>query len=88
MTWHQTASDDAWKRVTMASVHELGHRIWLRCNGCGHELLTDPIKFGAIRDVDTATPLLTIARRLRCTGCGERKAHCWPEPYAIKRRET
>ena len=26
------------------------------------------------------TPLLTISRRLRCTRCGERKAHARPEP--------
>jgi hypothetical protein len=29
------------------------------------------------------TPLLLIVRRLKCTHCNERKAHCWPEPYGI-----
>ena len=29
------------------------------------------------------TPLRTIARRLKCIQCNERKAHCLPEPYGI-----
>ena len=78
MSWHQSTSDDAWKMVTLASVAGLGQQIWLRCNGCGHEQHVDPLAFAAFHDLDAATPLLIIGQRLRCTACGEHKAHCWP----------
>ncbi len=86
MSWHRLPSNDAWKSVTLASVHGLGQRVWLRCNQCGHENLADAIGFAADHHLEPGTPLLTIARRLKCTRCGARKAHCWPEPYAIGSR--
>jgi len=36
-----------------------------------------------IPTMSTKTPLLLIGRRLKCTKCNEREAHCWPEPYGI-----
>jgi hypothetical protein len=34
------------------------------------------------------TPLLLIARQLKCTHCNERKAHCWPKPYGIELKHS
>ena len=86
MPWHQIPKGDEWKRVTLMSVHALSQRVWLRCNVCGHEVLADALEFATGKQVDPGTPLLLISRRLVCTACGERKAHCWPEPYAITPR--
>jgi hypothetical protein len=41
-------------------------------------------EFGQQHRLDLKTPLLSIARRLKCTHCNQRKAHCWPEPYGIE----
>ena len=59
----------------------LGNRLWLRCNACGHSLTPRPRQFAAEHHFDMLTPLLLIARRLSCTPCNERKAHCRSEPY-------
>ena len=56
MSWQQPPRDDAWKRVTLASVSGLGQQIWLRCNGYGHEQHADPVAFAAFHDLDAATP--------------------------------
>jgi hypothetical protein len=83
MSWHQTPKDDAWKRVTLSHIARLGQRIWIRCNGCGHEQIVEPLAFAAFHGLDEGTPLLSISERLVCTACGEHKAHCWPEPYKV-----
>ncbi|MFZ4807817.1 MAG: hypothetical protein ACOYLQ_11205 [Hyphomicrobiaceae bacterium] len=83
MSWHTIPKDDAWKQVTLASLAAAHQRVWLRCNACGHELIADPADFAARHDLPLITPLLRIAAALRCTECGERKAHCWPEPPGI-----
>jgi len=44
----------------------------------------EPGAFAKEHHLNMATPLLLIARRLKCTHCNERKAHCWPEPYGIE----
>ena len=79
--WHSTPRNDGWKCVTPRSVEALGQRLWLRCNACGHDLLVPAVDWASGCGVDPETPLFTIARRLRCERCGERKAHCWPEPH-------
>lgn len=82
--WHgPLPSDDGWRQVTLASTAALGQRLWLRCNGCGHDLTPEPAALGAAHGLAPETPLLIIARRLVCTRCRARKAHCWPEPYGI-----
>lgn len=86
MGWHTIPKDDAWKRVTLASVDALGQRLWLRCDGCARNLYTPPMIFAGEHQLDPATPLFSITMRLRCTHCGERKGHCWPEPYSQARR--
>jgi hypothetical protein len=81
--WHQYPKDDAWRQVHLAHVENLGARLWLRCNDCGHSLTPAPRAFAQDHHLEMRTPLLTIARRLRCTCREARKAHCWPEPYGI-----
>lgn len=81
--WHHVPRDDAWRQVHLAHVESLGSRLWLRCNECGHSLTPEPRHFAEAHDLEMMTPLLTIARRLRCSRCGARKAICWPEPYGI-----
>jgi len=70
--------------VTPASVAALGQRLWLRCNSCGRDRLEDPLAFAERHGLYAArTPLLSIAQRLRCTSCGAKKGHAWPEPHAL-----
>ena len=88
MSWHKFPKDDAWKLVTLASIEALGHRVWIRCNVCAHERTEDPAEFARIAGIAMETPLLSIAYRLRCQKCGERKAHCWPEPYSSTSRTS
>jgi hypothetical protein len=47
-------------------------------------LTPEPRKFAEQHHLDMHTPLLSIARQLKCTHCNERKAHCWPEPDGIE----
>ena len=54
MSWHQTPKDDAWKRVTIASVDALGQRLWLHC-ACGHEQTVDPVPFADAHGIDRET---------------------------------
>lgn len=81
MNWHAIPKDDAWQRVTPLSVQALGRKLWLRCDACCHTRMVPAIEWCDSTKVPRDTPLLLIARRLRCTKCGERKAHCWPEPH-------
>lgn len=83
--WHREPKDSAWRQVHLKHVAELGVNLWLRCNACGHSSTPEPQAFAGAHQLDPMTPLLLIARRLRCTCCGARKAHCWPEPYRIHR---
>ena len=87
MPWHTIPRDNAWRQVTLASIHGLGQRLWLRCDHCGHDIIAEPITFSEQHQVSTGTPLLSISLRLVCTCCGERKSHCKPEPYTIERRK-
>ena len=81
--WHNEPKNDEWHEVHRAHVESLGNRLWLRCNACGHSMTPEPRAFANEHHLDMATPLLLIARRLKCTQCHQRKAHCWPEPYGI-----
>jgi hypothetical protein len=55
--------------VTLSHVARLGQRIWIRCNGCGHEQIVEPLAFAAFHGLDEGTPLLSISERLVCTAC-------------------
>jgi len=86
MTWHRRPKDDAWRRVTLASINALGQRLWMHCNGCGHSVVEPPLAFAERARLETDTPLLIVAEALVCTRCQARKAHAWPEPYGTKLR--
>jgi len=82
--WHVEPQNDEWREVHLAHVESLGSKLWLRCNACGHSMTPEPGAFAKEHHLDMETPLLLIARRLKCTHCNERKAHCWPKPYGIE----
>ena len=81
MAWHVLPADGAWKQVTLATMAALGYRLWIRCNHCGHSVTPEVEDFAGRYRLDKQTPLMIVGRALKCTKCGERKAHCWPEPY-------
>ena len=82
--WHSPPKNVAWREVHLAHLESLRNRLWLRCNACGRSLTPEPRDFATKHHLDMYTPLLTIARRLKCMHCKARKAHCWPEPYGIE----
>lgn len=85
--WHgPLPKGDTWRKVTLASIAELGQRLWVRCNACGYSYTPEPRAFAAEHGLPLDTPLQIIARRLVCSRCGERKGHCKPEPYGIGKR--
>src|SRR5690606_32681764 len=85
--WHgPLPKDDAWRQVTLASIAELGQRLWLRCNACGRDRSPQPEAFAAEHGLPLDMPLAIIARRLVCTHCGARKAQGRPGPYAIGKK--
>ena len=86
--WHREPRDGAWREVHLAHVAGLGVRLWLRCDACGHSITPEPEAFAGEHQLEMTTPLLAIARRLRCSHCGAKKAHCWPEPYGIGQRRS
>ena len=79
--WHRIPKDDAWRQVHLMHFREFRVRLWIRCNACGHSITPDPEAFADAHRLEMMTPLLAIAARLKCSRCGARKAHCWPEPY-------
>lgn len=87
MSWQQIPKDNAWKSYTVATTAALGQRLWLPCNACGHDILADGLTWCAECGIPADTPMLAIGMRLKCTRCGEKKAHCWGEPYGIDKIE-
>lgn len=83
MSWHQVPNDGAWKACTVAKTAALGQRLWLRCNACGHDLFVDGLPWCQERGISPETPMLLIGHRLKCSCCGEKKAHCWSEPFGM-----
>ena len=86
--WHNEPKNDEWRDVHLAYVESLGQRLWLRCNSCSHSITPAPREFAHHHHLDMKTPLLTIGRRLKCSKCNERKAHCWPKPYGIELKHS
>ena len=64
---HIEPKDDDWRQVHLAHIESLGQRLWLRCNACGHSLTPESRNFAKQHNLDMKTPLLTIAKRLKCT---------------------
>jgi len=86
MSWHTIPRDDAWRQVTLAHIHSLGQRLWINC-ACHRERLVEPLAYAVETGLDPATPLLSIALRLRCSACGTRRVAVQPEPYGIGRNK-
>lgn len=82
--WHgRPPRDGEWRKVTLAYMRDTGQRLWLRCTPCSHERLVEPVEFATEVGLDMRVPLLTVSWALRCSRCGERKAHANPEPYGM-----
>jgi hypothetical protein len=81
--YHPIPDDDGWRAVTLAYVIGHDRRLWLYCNRCQRSQYVWPAEFAAEHGIDLETPLLSIARRIRCTGCGLRLMTVWEEPYSI-----
>ena len=70
--------------MTLGYVEKRNEWLWLRCSPCGNEKFVEAETFAGETGLDLRTPLLAISWRLRCTRCGERKAHANPEPYGTQ----
>jgi len=86
MTFHREPADDAWKQVTIAHAEAIGRDIWVFCNACQHDRVLTPSAFAAMTGAALDEPLLSIARRLRCSRCGELKAQVAPSPHGHRAR--
>jgi hypothetical protein len=76
--WNRIPKDDGWRKVHLARVEELGHRLWLMCDACHHTTYPEPRAFADEHRLEMTTPLLLIARRLRCSKCGSRSGDTGP----------
>jgi hypothetical protein len=79
MAWHRVPKNDDWKACTIAAAFGRRQSIWVHCV-CGHQRFVEPSAFAADCGVDLGTPLLSLAMRLRCTVCNEKKVFVWPAP--------
>ncbi|WP_409562708.1 hypothetical protein [Hyphomicrobium sp. MC8b] len=82
--YHRRPKDDAWKQVTLSHLLEQDLRLIIACHGCRREKVVWPAVYAHEHGVPMETPLLTLARQLRCTTCMHRICYVWPEPYSIK----
>ena len=64
MTCHTLPKDDAWRLVTPLSVEALGHRLWLRCKACGHDLIVPAVEYQPEKRFKLQTSRSTNAIRL------------------------
>ena len=53
---------------------------------CQHHVYEPIGAFLARTGLPADTPFLAVSLALKCSRCGERKAHCWPKPYDIEDR--
>lgn len=87
MNWHKTPNDAAWKQAHLAMLVQIRSRLALSCDGCIRWRQVDPQDFAAQHGLAMHTPLLTIARALRCDRCGARKGRAGPAPHNIYDRD-
>jgi hypothetical protein len=67
-------------------VEGLGKRLWLSCDQCQHNVMTDVRAFADRHGLDMRTPLLAISRALKCSKCGEMRSWCRLEPHGYGTR--
>jgi len=54
---------------------------------CGHDIFVDGPQWCADRNMPIDPPMLAIGVRLKCSRCGEQKAHCWGEPCEMDKSD-
>jgi hypothetical protein len=80
--YHRIPKDGAWRRVTLDHVGTVQtDTLWLHCGVCPHRVDEKIADFRARTGLPGDVPLMLISIALKCSRCGERKAHCWPKPY-------
>lgn len=88
--WHRFPKDDAWKKCTLRGLVENGERLWLYCTGCRRTRYLETVQWAETHGVDLDWPLLTLARRIRCSRCNRKAVSLRAEPYRnqAERNET
>jgi hypothetical protein len=84
--WNPFPKDDAWKRCSLRGVVDAGQRLWLDCCGCNRHRYIPVLEWAEKHGVDLDTPLLLVARRVRCSRCGRRAVKVRSEPYSNLQR--
>ena len=79
--WHRFPKDDAWKKCTLRGLVENGERLWLYCAGCRRTRYLETIQWAETHGVDLDWPLLTLARRIRCSRCNRKAVSLRAQPY-------
>jgi hypothetical protein len=79
--WHRFPKDDAWKKCTLRGLVENGERLWLYCAGCRRTRYLEIVQWAETHGVDLDWPLLTFARRIRCSRCNRKAASLRAQPY-------
>jgi len=79
--WHRFPKDDAWKKCTLRGLVENGERLWLYCSGCRRTRYLETVQWAETHGVDLDWPLLTFARRIRCSRCNRKAASLRAQPY-------
>jgi len=70
--WHRFPKDDAWKKCTLRGLVENGERLWLYCAGCRRTRYLETVQWAETHGVNLDWPLLTLARRMRCSRCNRK----------------
>jgi hypothetical protein len=79
--WHRFPKDDAWKKCTLQGLVENGERLWLYCAECRRTRCLETVEWAETHGVDLDWPLLTLARRIRCSRCNRKAVSLRAQPY-------
>ncbi len=69
--WHRFPKDDGWKQCTLFYAEREHFRLEPCCRNCRHhgKVMTGA-EVAAWADVSMDTPIIAVAARLVCSGCG------------------
>jgi hypothetical protein len=79
--WNPFPKDSAWQRATLRGIVDDGKKLWLHCSACERHRYLPTLEWVQKHGVDLDTPLLLVARRIRCSRCGRRAVKVRSEPY-------
>ena len=79
--WHRFPKDDAWKKCPLRGLVENGERLWLYCAACRRTRYLETIQWAEMHGVDLDWPLLTLARRIRCSRCNRKAVSLRAQPH-------